>query len=300
MDIFTYNYENYPFNNMTYHSIDYCISQNNNIKTDDNIVIYLINWSGGFGSALTVFMHNAYYLNNINNKLHILPMFCRNTNNFKYHDDNCNNTFFKYFKYNLLKTDIDHTYKVYYIQACHPLPLPFFTDKLPPIEYSPGNTYLRYFMERFTLCIGDKIKEYIQTIKSSGIPLIGIHIRSMYQKMVHNGGYLSKSIEQRLRDIKKTLDATYSKYNIFIATDVNKYIEYSKDVFTSIHFLDYISRINNENDSVPQLQEVGFKLGSDILYDCLALSMCDTTYVSNSNIPFIITVINPECKMIEY
>ena len=36
---------------------------------------------------------------------------------------------------------------------------------------------------------------------------------------------------------------------------------------------------------------------TDILNECLALSMCDKIYVSNSNIPFIITLINPEIKM---
>ena len=31
----------------------------------------------------------------------------------------------------------------------------------------------------------------------------------------------------------------------------------------------------------------GFKLGSDILYDCLALSLCDEFYTRKSNIAFI-------------
>jgi hypothetical protein len=89
-------------------------------------------------------------------------------------------------------------------------------------------------------------------------------------------------------------------YNVFIATDVNAYLNYSKSLFKSVYYLDFISRIDNENDSVPQLQEVGFKLGSDILYDCLALSMCDRTYLSNSNIPYIVAILNPDLPTIEY
>ena len=76
-----YDYENYPQKEPAYSSIEDCLAKNTNILTEDNIIIYLINWPNGFGSALTVFIQNSYYLHNVNNKLHILPMFSNNSNN---------------------------------------------------------------------------------------------------------------------------------------------------------------------------------------------------------------------------
>jgi hypothetical protein len=85
-----------------------------------------------------------------------------------------------------------------------------------------------------------------------------------------------------------------------IATDVHPYIHAAKQVFGTVHYLSDISRIHNEEDSIPQLNDVGFKLGSDILRECLALSLCDVIYMSSSNIPFLVSMLNPTCKMIEY
>ena len=297
---FKYDYENYPLNINIYSDINSFLEKNPDIKDKEKTIIYVINHGNGLGSELTIFSHMAYYLNSINNKLHILPMFCKNTANFKYHSPQYNNTFFKYFKYNSLTTNITSDYSIYFIKSTIITnAIPFYTDKLPPIEHMPSSDYIKYFVSKFSLCIGDHIKLYINSIKESGIPLIGIHIRSLYQKQIHHTNFTN--IPEKLANIKIELDKLYNKYNIFIATDVNLYLTYANIIFTNINYLDCINRIDNELDSIPQLEQyTGFKLGSDILYDCLALSMCDNIYVSKSNIPFIISMIHPYCKMIEY
>jgi hypothetical protein len=295
-------YENYKIDNSIYENInifaDEILLQN---KKKDNIIVYLINWGCGFGSALTVFIQNAYYLHTINPNIHVFPMFSQNTLHFKYSDDSLNNTFFRYFKYTSLPTNIDmEKYEIYFIKSSPTNRIDFFTSEFPPMKYSPSNIYISYFQDKYKLCIGDNIHEYIKNIKQPNMPLIGIHMRSIAQKKVHNNKYLEVSIIDRIKQIKLQLDGLYACYQIFIATDTMLYLDYAKNVFSNIHYIDSICRINNEGDSIPQLNLVGFKLGSDILYDCLALSLCDTIYISNSNIPFIISIINPMVNLIEY
>ena len=87
MNNINYDYENSISKDyIIYKDIYELLEMNPNIKTDNNIIIYLINWPAGFGSALIIFLVNALYLNNINNKLIIFPYYCINTNNFKYHE----------------------------------------------------------------------------------------------------------------------------------------------------------------------------------------------------------------------
>ncbi len=66
-------------------------------------------------------------------------------------------------------------------------------------------------------------------------------------------------------------------------------------------YLPDIKRISNEGDSIPQLESYkGFILGKDILSECLLLSLCDHVFVSISNIPYIITLLNPNISLEEY
>jgi hypothetical protein len=74
-----------------------------------------------------------------------------------------------------------------------------------------------------------------------------------------------------------------------------------KTLFGTIHYLDYIKRIYNEGDSIPQLDRYsGSILGRDIMDECYGLSLCDKVYMSNSNVPFIVTMMNQEVDMEEY
>lgn len=43
----------------------------------------------------------------------------------------------------------------------------------------------------------------------------------------------------------------------------------------------------------------GYQLGKDILSECFVLANCDKTYISESNIIFITSTINPSCQLEE-
>jgi len=249
---------------------------------------------------LTVYIQNVAYLRSLNPRLTILPHFSCNSNNFKYHDTSYNNSFFLYFK---SKTEINlKDHKIYF---CHSIPQHnyiFFQDILPPLSDETNKRYIEQFRSQFELRLNtSQIDQYFSKIRSNGFPLIGIHMRSLAQKKIHYGNKIFLSVYDQLGQIKEQLDKQYSNYNVFIATDVSMYIEYASKVFKNIYYLDFISRVPNEVDSIPHLsQYTGFKLGSDILYDCYALSKCDSCYLSNSNIPFIVNMIDTEVKIITF
>jgi hypothetical protein len=74
-----------------------------------------------------------------------------------------------------------------------------------------------------------------------------------------------------------------------------------KTLFGRVHFLDYIKRIYNEGDSIPQLDRYcGSILGRDIMDESYAMSLCDKVYISNSNVPFIVTMMNRQIELEEY
>lgn len=126
----------------------------------------------------------------------------------------------------------------------------------------------------------------------------------MLQLVAHNHGR-EVNLESKLLKIKNILDNKYKNYNIFFVTDVLEYINLAKKIFVEkeVYYNDFISRIKNDIgekikigsycDSIVNLEEyTGFKLGSDILYDCLSLVNCDNYYVSVTNIAFIASYIN--------
>jgi hypothetical protein len=298
-------YENIPLKSRVYKDIFELIEYNPEVTYNDKIIIYFVNWPCGFGSALTIFLQNAYYLKQVNKKLILLPYFCTNSELFKYHEESYNNSFFLYFKYKKHNeiTNIKD-YSIHYVKSWHLSKQPFVTSKFP-IKDENTLYFLKHFIDNFEIRIGQNIRDYISSIKTqTKKPLIGIHIRSIIQKIIGCREYLSISIDDRLKIVKQKLDEEYkNSYTLFIATDVEPYIIKCKEMFVdiNINYLDFINRIFNEGDSVPQLEKYkGFKLGSDILYECLALSLCDKIYISNSNIPFIIYMLNPSVIMEEY
>ena len=299
-------YENYPNNNNhIYKDIFELIEHNPIVTYGDKNIVYFVNWPCGFGSALTVFLQNAYYLKQVNKKLILLPYFCKNSRLFKYHEESYNNSFFLYFKYKKQHelTDIKD-YSVHFVQTWALGNLPGVVGKFPIKDENTLN-YMKYFTDNFEIRIGQNIREYITSIKQqTKKPLIGIHVRSIFQKIIECVDYLKISIDDRLKLLKEKLDKEYdNNYSLFIATDVELYIIKCKELFgdTNINYLKFIDRIFNEQDSIPQLERYkGFKLGSDILYECLALSLCDKIYISNSNIPFMIYMLNPSVSMEEY
>jgi hypothetical protein len=310
-DLKLLEYENYPIGkNKIYKDITELITNNHNILTDKNIIIYQLNWPCGMGSALTVFIENALYLEKINPNILSFPYFCLNTDTFKYHKKNLNNSFFMYFKY--IKPEILNleNYKIYFCNSTHIPNLKNYSIQNEfigftiPLLSNPSNfKFIHYFHDNFELKIGENVKTYINSIKTNNNKLIGIHIRSKMQRIVHPEYFSNKeiSLRERLVLLKKKLDEIYINYTVFIATDVSMYLINAKEVFGDINYLDFINRIDNEGDSLPQLtQYTGFKLGSDILYDCLSLSLCDTIYVAVSNIPYIVSMINPNINIDTY
>jgi len=76
-------------------------------------------------------------------------------------------------------------------------------------------------------------------------------------------------------------------------SDSINYIKLSQDIFGKIIYIEDINRINEENDSIPQLDRyTGFILGSDIICETLVLSLCNYIYMSNSNIQFLLEFVN--------
>ena len=122
-------------------------------------------------------------------------------------------------------------------------------------------------------------------------------MRSVFQILVHSFGR-DTDIVGKFNKIKQELDSKYEKYKIFIMTDVNSYINTSKTIFgeENVYYNEFVNRVDVEtDDSVSNMDNYcGFKLGSDILYDCISLINCDYYYVSVSNIAFIASFIN--CK----
>jgi hypothetical protein len=187
----------------------------------------------------------------------------------------------------------------------YPFIQPQSIDGLNVNDIEINRNHSNYFKENFALRIGDNIINNINNIKkNTNLPLIGIHMRSILQVMAHAYGR-DINIESKLFKIKSTLDEKYANYNVFFVTDVSNYIDLAKSIFreNNVYYNDFISRIKNDTgekhkigaycDSVVNLEEyTGFKLGSDILYDCLSLINCDCYYVSVTNIAFITSYIN--------
>jgi len=285
-----------------YQDVIQLLETNPGLSTDIKSIVYFKNNPYGFGSSITVQLQNMYYLHSINPNIICLPLFCENTNHFKYHDKSMHNSFFLYFKYNYEKIIADiHNYTIYFTNVTV-LPFEHVTiqHRIPPIRHTPNDLMINYFRANFTLRIGDDVIEYINSIKRPNVPLIGVHMRSLAQKRAHHPEYLTMSMYDRIKDLYTTIYAKYPNCVIYIATDVTTYIQHAISICGNVNYLDNISRINNEDDSIPQLTEIGFKLGSDILRESLALSLCDIIYVSNSNIPFLINLFNPDIEMIEW
>ena len=137
----------------------------------------------------------------------------------------------------------------------------------------------------------------------------------MIQLMIHTYGRDFR-FESKIIKIKNELDLKYKKYNIFIATDVSSYINVVKSIFneSNVFYNDFINRVKDDGikphaesidkgrlDTIINLHEyTGFKLGSDILYDCLSLINCDFYYTSITNIAFITSYINKKNNGIHF
>jgi hypothetical protein len=190
-------------------------------------------------------------------------------------------------------------YKIYFASASM-LKTPFFTGEYPTMKYEPNNKYITNFNNEYELI---KPASLIKTINELKKPLIGIHLRSIAQKYAHDPEYLSVSYSDRLAGMKNKLNNEYGQYSVFVMTETNDNINLAKSIFgNDIFYLDNILRIDGNEDIIYSLssETSGYKLGADILNECLAMSLCDKIFITNSNIPFIISTINPNIEMEEF
>jgi hypothetical protein len=292
------DYENIAINDTVYENVENLINTNSNIKTDNNIIINIINGGSGFGSQLTIFMQILHYLKEVNPNIICLPHFSINISGFKYHENGYNNSFFLYYKRKIDVTNLEN-YKIYFANASV-LNTPFFEAGIPPMKYESNNKYITHFNNEYELI---KPASLIKTINELKKPLIGLHLRSMAQKHAHDPEYLSVPYSDRLPSIKKKLDSEYGQYSVFVMTETNDNINLAKSIFgNDIFYLDNILRIDGNEDIIPNLsiETSGYKLGVDILNECLAMSLCDKIFVTKSNIPIIISTINPNIEMEEF
>jgi len=287
------DYENIPITDKIYENIKDLINNNDEIKTGGNIIINIVNGNSGLGSQLTLFMQNSYQLKELNPKIICLPHFSVNTLQFKYHDKNYNNSFFMYYK---RKADITNLgdYKIYFVNAGIS-DIPFFTSDIDTMKHEPNNKYISVFNNEYEYIKNNSVIKGISNIKK---PLIGIHLRSIAQKVAHESEFLSVSYSDRLLKLKEKLDNELKEYSVFVMTDTNDYLELSKSIFGDIYYFDNVSRIDGQADIMNVLSEEqsGYKLGLDILNECFALSLCDKVYLTKSNILFIIATMNPNAE----
>jgi hypothetical protein len=297
------DYTNYPVTGFVYKSVYNLLDANphlmNEPNKEKNALIYIVNWPYGFGSALIVYLQNIIFLRTINEDIVALPHYSKNTENFKYHDESTANSFFHYFNY---KQTVDVTKKkIYFCNAMVLDDFPKFTFTIPIQNTVMNKQIVNAFTNTFSFKLNDKVKKYMDFIRQTGKELIGIHIRSLHQKRCENPVYMNISFETRLSKLKNIIMQKHENAVLFIATDVEIYLYKMKELFGKVEYLNYIERIYNEQDSIPQLDKYkGHKLGRDIIDDCYALSLCDKIYISNSNIPFMVTLMNKDICMEEY
>jgi len=298
-----------------YNDIGSLLSNNQNLYSEE-VIIFLVNNDNGMGSNLTIIVNNSLYLKNINPKLHVLGHFSNNGYNFKYHDIQLNNSFFLYFKY---LHDIPEKMKYYFVKSYlvnYEFIQPQRINGLNVDDIIINKKYSEHFKKNFKVKNSEQIINNINNIKEiTKIPLIGIHIRSFAQILIETPN-INNTIENRILKLKNELDTKYNNYNIFLTTDVHEYIIKCKNIFketnVKIYYNDFISRINDDGngingnlngykDSMIYLSEYsGFKLGSDIINDCVSLINCDKYYTSITNIAFITSFINDKNNGIHY
>ena len=259
-----------------------------------------------------------------------MPSFSNNSEYFKYHESSLyNNSFFLYFTpfriedaqlaaHSSLITareagvlnekrcnriqDIDDLskYKQYFLLMGVINDYPFFGYGIPAMNHEPGRKYIQHFNKNYEFIANTEIIQIFQNIKKNA-KIFGIHIRSLEQKRVHHNDYLAISIQDRLHRVKEQLDAFHgcNNYSIYIMTDISFYIDIAKAIFTEVYYFENITRIGEEHDIITRLplDKSGYKLGSDILNECFALSLCDKIYVSNSNIVCLVSQMNPNIIM---
>jgi len=305
-------YENVDKSGQTvYPHIRALLESNQELYHEKNAIIFFVNSDTGFGSQMMMFVQYLYFVQKrINAKLHCLPYFGQNILNFQYHEESLYNSFFLYFRY---FPEIQPDAKIYFVNIDTPLinfyddhesRCPFFHYDISEDDYVNNHAmnwdYSTHFKSKFSLKIGGHIINYIDSVRDVNRKLIGVHVRAL-ANVIYSGGEHGVTIQSNLLKLRDKLNKKYGDaYDIFLATDVNSYIQMVETIFVghNVYYIKEITRMEYDQtieddkilllDSSIMLQNYkGFKLGSEILYDVLALTLCDEFYLRKTNVAFM-------------
>ena len=145
-------YENIGFKNYKlYYDVIELFKNEPQISTQKNTIIFMRNSMSGLGSQLTIFSQNSHYVyTHINSNIICIPHYSENNQQFKYHDESFENSFFIYFKFieaykNMLNNTNIEDWNIYFCQSIFWIPNhPEFDRSTFVNFYSKNNPYRLY------------------------------------------------------------------------------------------------------------------------------------------------------------
>jgi hypothetical protein len=131
---------------------------------------------------------------------------------------------------------------------------------------------------------------------------IGVHIRNELHRHEQPGDAMP-SLEDYVAQVKRILLSQKGEAVIFLASDVDYYIEHFKNVFIDkVVVQPNVARLAEQPDD-PRImrfyaEHTGVTFGEEVLVDCLLLARCDVLIHVVSNIATAAGYINPSLSMI--
>ncbi len=153
--------------------------------------------------------------------------------------------------------------------------------------------------------IKPRILEKVEQIFSrylAGKYCIGVHIRNDAHIREQPDSQMPP-LEHYMAEITNIISSKESEAKIFLATDVEEYVERFKNVFgEKVITLTDVTRLQespgNPEDPLIYPFDPDLKLAEDVLKDCLLLAKCDVLIHRVSNIATAVGYINPSISMI--
>ena len=130
---------------------------------------------------------------------------------------------------------------------------------------------------------------------------IGVHIRNNVIKGEQPDGQMPP-LEHYMAEIRRIIFSKKGEVKIFLATDVEEYVERFKNVFgEKIVTQKDVTRLqfpSNTEEGIIYRYNPNLKWGEDVVKDCLLLTKCDVLVHRVSNIATAAGYINPSIPMI--
>jgi hypothetical protein len=144
--------------------------------------------------------------------------------------------------------------------------------------------------------------EQIYSRHLAGKYCIGVHIRNDVHKREQPDNQMPP-LEHYMAEIRHLIVAKKEEVKIFLATDVEEYVERFRNVFgEKVVTLTDVARLKespgNPDDPLIYPYDPDLKLAEDVLTDCLLLAKCDVLIHRVSNIATAVGYINPSISMI--